>query len=140
MSMFTRRTFRQTGYGQRTVRFADIDGAVCTTTYSTSMSHEERAEMAKRITAALNFTMDLETGMLQHFCLTRVTKYVIQELCNSVDDDLHCTDIETFFSSLGGGQRAYITTKAIDAEHIKSQLQNVLCDHGIHIQLKVESI
>ncbi len=57
--MFDGRTYRQTGFGSRTIRFADVDGGVATTTYSYSLRDVERAAMARRITAALNLTRHL---------------------------------------------------------------------------------
>jgi hypothetical protein len=63
--MFVGRTYRQVGYGSRSIRFADADGGVATTTYSYSMSDEERAEMARRITAALNLTTNLTVEQME---------------------------------------------------------------------------
>ena len=55
--MFEGRTYKQVGYGARTIRFADADCGVATTTYSYKLTDDERAAMARRITAALNFTL-----------------------------------------------------------------------------------
>lgn len=63
--MFEGRTYRQVGYGSRTIRFADTDGGVATTTYSILMTQEERAAMARRITAALNFTRNLTVEQME---------------------------------------------------------------------------
>jgi hypothetical protein len=63
--MFEGRTYRQVGYGSRTIRFADTDGGVATTTYSISLSQEERAAMARRITAALNLTRNLTVEQME---------------------------------------------------------------------------
>lgn len=63
--MFEGRTYRQIGYGSRTIRFADTDGGVATTTYSILMTQEERAAMARRITAALNFTRNLTVEQME---------------------------------------------------------------------------
>lgn len=63
--MFEGRKYRQVGYGSRTIRFADTDGGVATTTYSYSMSDEERAQMARRIAAALNLTTNLTVEQME---------------------------------------------------------------------------
>lgn len=64
--MFEGRKYKQEGgYSSRAVRFADIDGGVCTTTYSYSLSHDERFEMARRIAAALNYTTNLSTEQME---------------------------------------------------------------------------
>lgn len=63
--MFEGRTYRQVGFGSRTIRFADSDGGVATTTYSFSMSDEERAAMARRISAALNLTRHLTIEQME---------------------------------------------------------------------------
>jgi hypothetical protein len=63
--MFEGRTYRQVGYGSRTIRFADTDGGVAPTTYSISLSQEERAAMARRITAALNLTRNLTVEQME---------------------------------------------------------------------------
>lgn len=63
--MFEGRTYRQVGYGSRTIRFADSDGGVATTTYSYSMTPEEREAMARRITAALNLTRNLTVEQME---------------------------------------------------------------------------
>ncbi|WP_459572662.1 hypothetical protein [Cupriavidus sp. 8B] len=57
--MFEGRSYKQTGYKGRAIRFADLDSGVATTAYSYAMSNEERDAMARRITAALNFTRNL---------------------------------------------------------------------------------
>lgn len=63
--MFEGRKYRQMGYGNRAIRFADIDGGVATTTYNYSMTDEERAAMARRITAALNLTTNLTIKQIE---------------------------------------------------------------------------
>lgn len=63
--MFEGRKYQQVGFGARTIRFADSDGGVATTTYSYSMTHEERAAMAQRIAAALNFTTNLTVEQME---------------------------------------------------------------------------
>ena len=67
--MFKGRIYYQHGgYMSNAIRFladgAD-DGGVATTTYSYSMTQEERHEMARRITAALNLTRDMETEEIE---------------------------------------------------------------------------
>lgn len=63
--MFEGRTYKQSGYGARTIRFADTDGGVATTTYSYKLTDDERAAMARRITAALNFTRNMSVERLE---------------------------------------------------------------------------
>lgn len=63
--MFKGRTYKYGGYGDRSIRFADEDGGVATTAYSYKLSDEERAEMARRITAALNATRHLTTEQIE---------------------------------------------------------------------------
>lgn len=64
--MFEGRTYVQkSGYKGWGIRFADVDGGVATTAYSYSMSENERYEMARRITAALNLTRDLSIEQLE---------------------------------------------------------------------------
>jgi hypothetical protein len=63
--MFEGRIYRQVGYGSRTIRFADTDGGVATTTYNFSMSDDEREAMARRITAALNLTRNLTVEQME---------------------------------------------------------------------------
>lgn len=69
--MFTGRVYTQTGYGGRSIRFADKDGGVATTTYNYSMSDEEKTEMARRITAALNLTARLRTEDIERLAADR---------------------------------------------------------------------
>ncbi len=63
--MFEGRKYQQVGFGNRAIRFADQNGGVATTTYSYSMSEEERAAMARRITAALNLTTHLTVEQME---------------------------------------------------------------------------
>jgi hypothetical protein len=63
--MFEGRTYRQVGHGARTIRFADEDGGVATTTYSYKLSEEAREVMARRITAALNLTRFLTIEQME---------------------------------------------------------------------------
>ena len=64
--MFERRTYIQNGgYKGASLRFADKDGGVATTTYNHSMSEREKFEMARRITAALNLTRNLTTEQME---------------------------------------------------------------------------
>jgi len=69
--MFEGRLYKQSGYGARTIRFADADGGVATATYSYKLTDDERAAMARRITAALNFTRNLSIERLEARCLGR---------------------------------------------------------------------
>lgn len=62
---FVGRKYCQVGYGSRTIRFADVDGGVATTTYSYSMTQDERSEMARRITAALNLLSGMTTEEIE---------------------------------------------------------------------------
>jgi len=63
---FVGRTYIQnSGYTGSAIRFADIDGGVATTTYSFSMTAEEKTAMARRITAALNLTRFLTTKEME---------------------------------------------------------------------------
>lgn len=63
--MFEGRKYKQVGYGERAIRFADADGGVATTAYSYSMTDDERAAMARRITAALNLTTNLSVEQME---------------------------------------------------------------------------
>lgn len=63
--MFEGRIYKQVGFGSRTVRFADADCGVATTTYSYKLTEDERAAMARRITAALNLTRNLTTEQME---------------------------------------------------------------------------
>jgi hypothetical protein len=64
--MFEQRTYIQnSGYKRAAIRFADKDGGVATTAYSFAMSDEEKFEMARRITAALNLTRNLTTEQME---------------------------------------------------------------------------
>jgi hypothetical protein len=63
--MFEGRRYRQCGLGARTIRFADADGGVATTTYSYKLSQNEREAMARRITAALNLTRHLTVEQME---------------------------------------------------------------------------
>lgn len=64
--MFERRTYIQNGgYKGAAIRFADKDGGVATTAYSFAMSDEEKFEMARRITAAMNLTRNLTTEQME---------------------------------------------------------------------------
>ncbi len=64
--MFERRTYSQnSGYKGAGIRFADKDGGVATTAYSFAMSDDEKFEMARRITAALNLTRNLTTELME---------------------------------------------------------------------------
>lgn len=64
--MFRGRTYKQQGgYRGNAVRFADVDGGVATTAYSYSMTEDEKHEMARRITAALNFTKNITTELME---------------------------------------------------------------------------
>lgn len=66
--MFEGRKYKQQGgYKGWAIRFADRSSAagVATTAYSFSMTDEERDEMARRITAALNFTTHLTVEQLE---------------------------------------------------------------------------
>lgn len=64
--MFEGRTYYQGGgYSGLAIRFADVDGGVATTAYSYGMTKEERFEMARRITAALNLTRNLTTEQIE---------------------------------------------------------------------------
>lgn len=63
--MFVGRVYKYGGYGGRSIRFADEDGGVATTAYSFKLSDDERAEMARRITAALNLTSELTTDQIE---------------------------------------------------------------------------
>lgn len=63
--MFEGRAYRQTGHGLRTIRFADVDGGVATTTYSYKLTAEEREVMARRITAALNLVRNMTIEQIE---------------------------------------------------------------------------
>lgn len=63
--MFEGRTYKQVGHGGRTIRFADADCGVATTTYSFALTPAQRAAMARRITAALNLTRFLSIEQLE---------------------------------------------------------------------------
>jgi len=63
--MFEGRKYKQVGYGERAIRFADADSGVATTAYSYSMTDDERAAMARRITAALNLTTNLTVEQME---------------------------------------------------------------------------
>lgn len=63
--MFIGRTYKQTGYGERSIRFADEDAGVATCTYNYQMGHDERSAMARRITAALNLTRNLSIEVME---------------------------------------------------------------------------
>lgn len=63
--MFEGRTYTQTGLGGKVIRFADQDAGVATTTYNHSMPEEGKAEMARRITAALNLTARFSTEQIE---------------------------------------------------------------------------
>lgn len=64
--MFEGRIYIQRGgYTGNSIRFADRDGGVATTTYNASMSDREKHEMARRITAALNLTQNLTTAQME---------------------------------------------------------------------------
>lgn len=68
--MFKGRLFYQKGgYMDCAVRFLGPDGCdgggVATTSYSFKMTQEERFEMARRITAALNLTRNMETDEIE---------------------------------------------------------------------------
>lgn len=65
MAVFEGRIYRYGGYGDRSIRFADEDGGVATTAYSYKLTDEERAEMARRITAALNLTRFLSVAAIE---------------------------------------------------------------------------
>ncbi len=64
--MFEGRTYKQVGFGARTIRFADADCGVATTTYSYKLTENERATMARRITAALNLTRFLSIEQMEN--------------------------------------------------------------------------
>ena len=64
--MFEGRSYQQkSGYKGWAIRFADVDGGVATTAYSYSMTDDERFEMARRITAALNLTRNLTVEQME---------------------------------------------------------------------------
>lgn len=63
--MFQGRTYKQVGHGARTIRFADEDGGVATTTYSYKLTEDQREAMARRITAALNLTRHLSVEQME---------------------------------------------------------------------------
>jgi len=64
--MFKGRSYIQKGgYKGMSIRFADKDGGVATTTYSFSMTDEEKHQMARRITAALNLTKNLTVEQME---------------------------------------------------------------------------
>lgn len=63
--MFEGRKFKQVGFGARTIRFADADCGVATTTYSYKLTEDQRAAMARRITAALNHTRNMSVEQLE---------------------------------------------------------------------------
>jgi len=67
--MFKGRIYYQHGgYRSNAIRFTNGSGdggGVATTTYSYSLSQEERYEMARRITAALNLTRDMDTDEIE---------------------------------------------------------------------------
>lgn len=65
--MFEGRTYQQVGYGSRTIRFADAEGGVAKTTYSYKLNDDERAAMARRITAALNLTRFLSVEQMEMY-------------------------------------------------------------------------
>lgn len=69
--MFEGRRYAQTGYGGRAIRFADKDGGVATTAYSYAMSNGDKAEMARRITAALNLTSNFSTEHMERLVSER---------------------------------------------------------------------
>jgi hypothetical protein len=72
--MFEGRTYKQVGLGARTIRFADADCGVATTTYSYKLDDDERAAMARRITAALNLTRFLSIEQLENSAPIDATK------------------------------------------------------------------
>jgi hypothetical protein len=66
--MFEGRKYRQEGgYKGWAIRFADQNKTpgVATTAYSFALSDEERFEMARRITAALNLTRHLTVEQME---------------------------------------------------------------------------
>lgn len=69
--MFKGRTFVQKGgYKGWSIQFADQrkTPGVATTAYSYALSDEERYEMARRITAALNLLRGYTTGEIEAAC------------------------------------------------------------------------
>lgn len=66
LTTFEGRTYsKNSGYKGWGIRLEDRDGGVATTAYSYSMSEEERFEMARRITAALNVTRYLTVDQME---------------------------------------------------------------------------
>lgn len=64
--MFEGHSYSQkSGYKGWGIRFADVDGGVATTAYSYSMTDDERFQMARRITAALNLTRHLTVAQME---------------------------------------------------------------------------
>ena len=66
--MFEGRTYQQQGgYKGLAIRFADQSKArgVATTAYSFALSDDQRFEMARRITAALNLTRNLTVEQME---------------------------------------------------------------------------
>lgn len=64
--MFIGRTYKQKGgYRDNAIRFADTDGGVATTAYSYRLSNEEKYDMARRITAALNLARYLTIEQME---------------------------------------------------------------------------
>ena len=66
--MFEGRRFSAgSGYKGWAVRFSDckVRTGAATTSYSYGLSHIERTELARRIAAALNFTMHIPTEELE---------------------------------------------------------------------------
>jgi len=64
--VFKGRVYKQKGgYRDYAIRFDDPNGGVATTAYSYAMSPEERYEMARRITAALNLTRHMTTEQIE---------------------------------------------------------------------------
>lgn len=71
-----RRYIQQGGYKGWAIRFADKAKAngVATTAYSYAMSEDERFEMARRITAALNLTSQYTTEQIEQMCAAQQAK------------------------------------------------------------------
>ncbi|WP_138437845.1 hypothetical protein [Marinobacter shengliensis] len=84
--MFKGKSYFQTGYEGRCIRFAHAkkSAGVATTAYSFGMSTRERAEMARRITAALNATRHLTTDQIEAMALEvgqSTSKEPVEEKC-----------------------------------------------------------
>lgn len=67
--MYKGRTYKQTGWGGFTIQFADKtkNPGCATVTYNKYMTQDEKHELARRITAALNATRYMTTEQIEAF-------------------------------------------------------------------------